>query len=90
MAQSQSHITTDGCGFVYVRRLSWLEDGCATCHGRQIPSKQGIRIQFVPHGKHIKSPLRSPTSLLFAETVAVYCEDRTEHTDVLCGQTAEF
>jgi hypothetical protein len=27
---------------------------------------------------------------LFGETVAVYCENRTEHTDTLCGQNAEF
>jgi hypothetical protein len=26
---------------------------------------------------------------LFRETVAVYCENRTEHTNTLCGQTAE-
>jgi hypothetical protein len=24
------------------------------------------------------------------ETVAVYCENHTEHTDTLCGQNAEF
>jgi hypothetical protein len=28
--------------------------------------------------------------MLFGETVAVYCENRTEHTDTLCGQNAEF
>jgi hypothetical protein len=29
--------------------------------------------------------------MLFGETVAVYCENRTEHTDtLLCGQNAEF
>jgi hypothetical protein len=27
--------------------------------------------------------------LLFRETVAVYCENHTEHTDTLCGQNAE-
>jgi hypothetical protein len=26
--------------------------------------------------------------MLFGETVAVYCENRTEHTDTLCGQNA--
>jgi translation initiation factor IF-1 len=26
--------------------------------------------------------------MLFRETVAVYCENRTEHTDTLCGQNA--
>jgi hypothetical protein len=28
--------------------------------------------------------------MLFGETVAAYCENRTEHTDTLCGQNAEF
>jgi hypothetical protein len=28
--------------------------------------------------------------MLFGETVAVYCENHTEHADTLCGQNAEF
>jgi hypothetical protein len=28
--------------------------------------------------------------MLFRETVAVYCESHTEHTDTLCGQNAEI
>jgi hypothetical protein len=28
--------------------------------------------------------------MLFMETVAVYCENRTEHRDTLCGQNTEF
>jgi hypothetical protein len=28
--------------------------------------------------------------MLFGETVTVYCENPTEHTDTLCGQNAEF
>jgi hypothetical protein len=28
--------------------------------------------------------------MLFAETVAVYCENHTEHTDTLRGQNAEY
>jgi hypothetical protein len=28
--------------------------------------------------------------MLFRETVAVYCENHTEHTNTLCGQNAEF
>jgi hypothetical protein len=29
--------------------------------------------------------------MLFGETVAVYCENHTEHTDTLCGgQNAEY
>jgi hypothetical protein len=28
--------------------------------------------------------------MLFGETVAVYCENHTEHTDTLCEQNAEF
>jgi hypothetical protein len=28
--------------------------------------------------------------MLFGETVAVYCENHTEHADTLCGQNAGF
>jgi hypothetical protein len=28
--------------------------------------------------------------MLFGETVAVCCENHTEHTNTLCGQNAEF
>jgi hypothetical protein len=28
--------------------------------------------------------------MLLRETVAVYCENHTDHTDILCGQNAEF
>jgi hypothetical protein len=28
--------------------------------------------------------------MLFGETVAVYCENHAEHTDILCGQNVEF
>jgi hypothetical protein len=28
--------------------------------------------------------------MLCVETVAVYCENTTEHTDTLCGQNVEF
>jgi hypothetical protein len=28
--------------------------------------------------------------MLFRETVAVYCENHTEHINTLCGQNAEF
>jgi translation initiation factor IF-1 len=45
----------------------------------------------VPHRKHFKYPLQSPTGLmLFRKTVAVYCENHTEHTNTLFGKNAEF
>jgi hypothetical protein len=28
--------------------------------------------------------------MLFGETVAVYCENHMEHTDIMCEQNAEF
>jgi hypothetical protein len=28
--------------------------------------------------------------MLFGETVAVYCENNTKHTNTLCGENAEF
>jgi hypothetical protein len=42
----------------------------------RIPSKEFIRIQFVPHRKHITSPATKPNRLvLFMGTVAVYCKN---------------
>jgi hypothetical protein len=38
----------------------------------------------------VNVPLRVEFQMLFRETVAVYCENRTEHTDTLCVQNAEF
>jgi hypothetical protein len=50
-----------------------------------------IRIQSVPHRKHIASPLLRTTGLmLFREIIAVYCEKDTEHINTLCGQNVEF
>jgi hypothetical protein len=28
--------------------------------------------------------------MLFGETIAVYCENHTEHSNTLCGQNVEF
>jgi hypothetical protein len=28
--------------------------------------------------------------MLFGETVAVYCDNHTEHTDTLCGQNEKY
>jgi hypothetical protein len=28
--------------------------------------------------------------MLYRDTIAAYCENRTEHTDTLCGQNADF
>jgi predicted Zn-dependent protease with MMP-like domain len=50
-----------------------------------------IRIQFVPHRKRITFFTTKPNRLmLFRETVVVYCENHTEHTNTLCGQNAEY
>jgi hypothetical protein len=39
---------------------------------------------------HYVSATKPNRLMLFRETVAVYCENHTEHTDTLCGQNAEF
>jgi hypothetical protein len=39
---------------------------------------------------HYVSATKSNRSMLFGETVAVYYENHTEHTDILCGQNEEF
>jgi hypothetical protein len=49
-----------------------------------------MKIQSVPHRKHIASATKHNRLMLFRETVSVYCENHTEHTDTLCGQNVEF
>jgi hypothetical protein len=39
---------------------------------------------------HYVSATKPNPLILFGETVAVYCENHTEHADTLCGQNAEF
>jgi hypothetical protein len=39
---------------------------------------------------HYISTTKPNRLMLLGETVAVYCENHTEHTDTLCGQNAEF
>jgi hypothetical protein len=39
---------------------------------------------------HYVSATKTNRLMLFKESVAVYCENRTEHTDTICGQNAEF
>jgi hypothetical protein len=39
---------------------------------------------------HYVSATKPNRLMLFRETVAVYCENHTEHTDTLHGKNAEF
>jgi hypothetical protein len=39
---------------------------------------------------HYVSTTKPNRLMLFGETVAVYCENHTDHTDTLCVQNAEF
>jgi hypothetical protein len=41
-------------------------------------------------GTHYVSATKPNRLMLFGETVAVYCENHTEHTNTLCGQNAEY
>jgi hypothetical protein len=47
-----------------------------------------LEIQFVPHRKHITSPLTQPNRImLFRDTVTVYREDDTKHTSTISMQS---
>jgi hypothetical protein len=39
---------------------------------------------------HDVSATKTNRIMLFKETIAVYCENHTKHTDTMCGQNAEF
>jgi hypothetical protein len=49
--------------------------------------KNPVRIPQETHYVSVTTPNRL---MLFRETVAVYCENRTEHTNTLCGQNADL
>jgi hypothetical protein len=49
--------------------------------------KNSVRTSQETHHVSATKPSRL---MLFGETVAVYCENHTEHTDTLCGQNVEF
>jgi hypothetical protein len=60
-----------------------------------------LKIEFLLHDMYI-NPVRTSQetryvtatktnrSMLFMETVAVYCENHAEHTNKVCGQNVEF
>jgi hypothetical protein len=52
-----------------------------------ITYKNSVRTSQETHHVSTTKPSRL---MLFGETVAVYCENHTEHTDTLCGQNVEF
>jgi hypothetical protein len=49
--------------------------------------KNSVRISQETH--YVSATERNRLKL-FREKVAVYCENHTEHTDILCGQNAEI
>jgi hypothetical protein len=49
-----------------------------------------MQIQFVPSTKHVTSPLKRSAGYCLAKQLAIYCENHTKHTNVLCGHSAEF
>jgi hypothetical protein len=46
---------------------------------------------FVPRRKNIRFPTTEPNRLMLCgETVAVHCENRTEHINTLCGYFSTY
>jgi hypothetical protein len=80
-----------GTGFPFRRllRLAGLRCTRTRLHADQSHEsgmrKQRSKIQFVPDRKHSVF-ITTDRLMLFGETVAVYCENRMEHTNTLCGQ----
>jgi hypothetical protein len=60
----------------------WVNSRCT----EQTDTVWAVRTSQETH--HVSAT--EPNRLLFGETVAVYCENRTEHTGTLMGQSAEF
>jgi hypothetical protein len=56
---------------------------------RQLPvphQRRATKSGAVTQETHYVSATMSNRLMLFGETVAVYCENHTEHTYTLCGQ----
>jgi hypothetical protein len=67
------------------------EKGCAvfTCNSRSIWDSSSVFFidpVRTSQGTHYVSATKPNRLILFRETIAVYCENHTEHTDTLCGQ----
>jgi hypothetical protein len=75
-----------GSGLFYEERKE-VERGLTL---RMVGSK--LEVHSVPTSQktHYVSATKPNRLMLFGETVAVYCENHTEHTDTLFGQNAEF
>jgi hypothetical protein len=58
-----------------------------TIRNTQIIYKDSVRTS---QETHYVSATKANRLMLFRETVDVYCENHTEHTDTLCKQDAEF
>jgi hypothetical protein len=53
------------------------------------PMNAEYNVRSVLHSRHVVSATEPNRLMLFGETVDVYCENCTEHTDTLCGQNAD-
>jgi hypothetical protein len=67
--------------------LSHKSGSCATMTEFLLNNKNSVRTSQETHYVTATKPNRL---MLFRETVAVCCENHTEHTDTLCGQNAGF
>jgi hypothetical protein len=67
----------------------WIENHTIPYHTMQssVIYKNPVRTSQETHYVSATKPNRLT---LFRETVAVYCENHTEHTNTMCGQNAEF
>jgi hypothetical protein len=51
---------------------------------------EGANLVCTSQETHYVTATKPHRLMLFRETVAVYIENHTEHTNTLCGQNAEF
>jgi hypothetical protein len=63
--------------------------GSCTAPSRELDAVTIISVR-TSQETHYVSATKPNRLMLFRETVAVYCENRTEHIDTLCGQNAEI
>jgi hypothetical protein len=55
-----------------------------------VPTIPPLILSCYVHVTHYVSARKTNRLIVYRETVAVYCEDHTKHTNTLCRQNAEF
>jgi hypothetical protein len=49
-----------------------------------------LKFQFLPHSKHIRSPLHRPGLILYKGKIDLFCRNHTKHLNTFGGQNSDL